>query len=70
MKYLKMIIMSKVMTKYSWIFPAFFFPAGKREKSKISSWKMRENAEIFKIRNSVLFFIYEGKISPNDILYI
>ena len=27
---------------------------------------MRENAEIFKIRNSVLFSNYEGKISLNE----
>ena len=27
---------------------------------------MRENAEIFKIRNSVLFSICEGKISLNE----
>ena len=43
-------------------FQRFEFPAGKRENFRISSWKMRENAEIFKIRNSLLFFIY-------DILY-
>ena len=60
----KMILMSTVGH-----FQRFEFPAGMRENFRISSWKMRENAEIFKIRNSVLFSIYEGKISLNDILY-
>ena len=31
-------------------FQRFEFPAGMRENFRISSWKMRENAEIFKIR--------------------
>ena len=47
-------------------FQRFEFPAGMRENFRISSWKMRENAEIFKIRNSVLFSICEGKISLNE----